>query len=45
MLAFWGYLRVFSAAPSGPGLGLRVDWEAMEDATVHRIAVGEGEQW
>ena len=25
------------AAPVGPGLGLRIDWEAMEAATFHRI--------
>ena len=31
--------------PTGPGLGVRVDWEAMEAATIPRIAVGEGELW
>ena len=25
------------AAPSGPGLGVGIDWEAMEAATIHRI--------
>ena len=25
------------AAPSGPGLGVRVDWDAMEAATIHRL--------
>ena len=34
-------------APSGPGLGLEVDWPAMEARTVHRLAcdrqgLGEG---
>ena len=29
--------------PSGPGLGVAVDWEAMNRATIHRLAVGEGE--
>ena len=27
------------SAPSGPGLGLEVDWEAMEAATMHSFAV------
>ena len=26
-------------APDGPGLGVRVDWQAMEAATVHRLVV------
>jgi L-alanine-DL-glutamate epimerase-like enolase superfamily enzyme len=35
----------FVHCPTGPGFGVEVDWEAMEAATVHRIAVGEGELW
>ena len=27
-------------APEGPGLGLELDWKAMEAATIHRIEVG-----
>ena len=33
----------FVHAPSGPGLGVEVDWEAMNCATIARFAVGEGE--
>ncbi len=25
------------SVPDGPGLGVRVDWPAMEDATIHRL--------
>lgn len=27
-------------APKGPGLGLEVDWEAMERATIHEYVAG-----
>ena len=35
----------FVQCPEGPGFGVEVDWEAMEAATIHKIAVGEGELW
>ena len=28
-------------APTRPGLGLRIDWDAMEAATFHSIEAGE----
>jgi L-alanine-DL-glutamate epimerase-like enolase superfamily enzyme len=31
-----GYVQ----APQGPGLGVRVDWKAMDAATIHRFGVG-----
>jgi L-alanine-DL-glutamate epimerase-like enolase superfamily enzyme len=31
-----GYVQ----APSGPGLGVEVDWKAMEDATIHKLCTG-----
>ena len=30
----------FVCAPSGPGLGLEVDWEAMEAATILSFVTG-----
>jgi len=24
-------------APEGPGLGVQIDWEAMESATIHKL--------
>ena len=29
----------YAYAPAGPGLGLAVDWDAMEAATIHSIAI------
>jgi L-alanine-DL-glutamate epimerase-like enolase superfamily enzyme len=31
-------------APEGPGLGLEVDWEAMQAATIHSVDSGKGAQ-
>ena len=31
--------------PTTRGFGVDVDWRAMDLATIHRIAVGEGERW
>ena len=29
----------YAYAPQGPGLGLEVDWEAMEEATILQFAI------
>ncbi len=29
----------YAYAPAGPGLGLEVDWEAMDSATIHSFII------